>query len=125
MSPDLLAKPTAHPFRLSPKFAGFGVLSLVFLCGALAGAVAMNLGFHRMLHQRPFWESNPRSDYLKTVKRELDLSPQQTAEMESILNDFAKYYQTVLSDGKARILNILNDKQKRQFEKMLKEHPRN
>jgi hypothetical protein len=124
MSPDLLAKPMARPFRLSPKFAGFGILSLVFLCGAVAGAVAMNLG-HTTLHQRPFWESNPRSEYLKTVKRELDLSPQQTAEMESILNDFAKYYQTVLSDGKARILNILNDDQKRKFEKLLKEHPRN
>jgi hypothetical protein len=125
MSPDLLAKPIARPFRLSPKFAGFGILSLVFLCGAVAGAVAMNLGAHTILHQRPFWESNPKSDYLKTVKRQLDLSPQQTAEMESILNDFAKYYQTVLSDGKARILNILNDQQKRKFEKMLKERPRN
>ena len=124
MSPDLLAKPMARPFRLSPKFAGFGILSLVFLCGAVTGAVAMNFG-HTTLHQRPFWESNPRSEFLKTVKRELDLSPQQTAEMESILNDFAKYYQTVLSDGKARILNILNDQQKRKFEKMLKERPRN
>jgi|ERR1700722_9585686 hypothetical protein len=125
MSPDLLAKPMARPFWLSPKLAGFGILSLVFLCGAVAGAVAMNLGAHTMLHQRPFWESNPKSDYLKTVKKELDLSPQQTVEMESVLNDFAKYYQTVLSDGKARILNILNDGQKRKFEKMLKERPHN
>ena len=124
MSPDLLAKPMARPVWLSPKLAGFGILSLVFLCGAVAGAVAMNIG-HTTLHQRPFWENNPKSDYLKTVKKELDLSPQQTAEMESVLNDFAKYYQTVLSDGKARILNILNDEQKRKFEKMLKERPHN
>ena len=47
----------------------------------------------------------------------------QAAQMASILNDFAKYYQTVLSDGKARILNILNDEQRRKFEKMLKERP--
>lgn len=125
MSPDLLAKPMVRPSWLSPKFAGLGILSLVFLCGAVAGAVAMNLGAHSILHQRPFWERNPKSDYLKTVQKELDLSPRQTEEMESILNDFAKYYQTVLSDGKARILNILNDEQKRKFEKMLKQHPRN
>ena len=45
--------------------------------------------------------------------------------MESILDDFAKYYQTVLSDGRARIFNILTDEQKVKFEKMLKERPRN
>jgi hypothetical protein len=125
MSPDLLAKPMERESWLSPRFAGMGILSLVFLCGVAAGAVGMDLGFHTFLHQRPFWERNPKAEYLKTVKKELDLTPQQTAEMESILNDFAKYYQTVLSDGKARILSILNDEQKRKFEKMLKERPRN
>jgi hypothetical protein len=59
------------------------------------------------------------------VTRQLDLTPDQAAQMSSILDDFAKYYQTVLSDGKARIFNILNDEQKRKFEKMLKERPRN
>ena len=124
MSPDLLAKRMAHPFWQSPRLAGFSILSLVFLCGAVAGAVAMNLG-HTTLHQPPFWKTNPKSEYLKTVTRELDLSPQQSAEMESVLDDFAKYYQTVLSDGKARILNILNSEQKRKFERMLKERPHN
>ena len=64
-----------------------------------------------------------KTDYLKNVTRRLDLTPDQAAQMASILNDFAKYYQTVLSDGKARILNILNDEQRRKFEKMLKERP--
>ena len=44
--------------------------------------------------------------------------------MSSILDDFSKYYQTVLSDGKARILNILTEDQRRKFEKMTKEKPR-
>jgi DNA-directed RNA polymerase sigma subunit (sigma70/sigma32) len=55
------------------------------------------------------------------VKKELDLTPVQVEQMETILDDFAKYYTTVLSDGKSRILQILNDDQKKKFEKMLAE----
>jgi Spy/CpxP family protein refolding chaperone len=100
------------------------VLLLVFLCGAVAGALAMNLGAHNMLHPHPFWDNSSRAEYLKSVTKQLDLSPDQATQMASILDDFAKYYQTVLSDGKARIFNILNEEQKRKFEKMLKERPR-
>ena len=123
MNHNLLAKPTAVQFWESPKFAGAGVLLLVFLCGAVAGAVAMNLGAHTMLHPHPFWDNTSKTEYLKSVTKQLDLTPQQATQMASILDDFAKYYQTVLSDGKARIFNILNDEQKRKFEKMLKERP--
>jgi Spy/CpxP family protein refolding chaperone len=84
----------------------------------------MNLGAHTMLHPHPFWDNTAKTEYLKSVTKQLDLTPDQAAQMSSILDDFAKYYQTVLSDGKARIFNILNDEQKRKFEKMLKERPR-
>ena len=124
MSHNLLAKPTQIQFWESPKFAGAGVLLLVFLCGAVAGAAAMNLGAHTMLHPHPFWDNSAKTEYLKSVSRQLDLTPDQAAQMSSILDDFAKYYQTVLSDGRARIFNILNDEQKRKFEQMLKERPR-
>ena len=123
MNHNLLAKPAQVQFWESPKFAGVGVLLLVFLSGAVVGAVAMNLGAHTILHAHPFWDNTGKTDYLKNVTRKLDLTPDQAAQMASILNDFAKYYQTVLSDGKARILNILNDEQRRKFEKMLKERP--
>jgi hypothetical protein len=124
MNHNLLAKPTQVQFWETPKFAGVGVLLLVFLCGALAGAVAMNLGAHTMLHPHAFWDNSAKTDYLKSITKQLDLTPEQASQMSSILDDFAKYYQTVLSDGKARIFNILNDEQKRKFEKMLKERPR-
>jgi Spy/CpxP family protein refolding chaperone len=124
MNHNLLAKPTQVQFWESPKFAGAGVLLLVFLCGAVAGALAMNLGAHTMLHPHPFWDNSSKTEYLKSVTKQLDLSPDQANQMASILDDFAKYYQTVLSDGKARILNILTDEQKRKFEKMLKDRPR-
>jgi hypothetical protein len=117
MSRNLLEYSSRPPYRVSPKLAGFSILLLVFLCGAVAGAV----GHAALHHRRPFWDPTSRTEYLKTVQRELDLTPEQTAQMASILDDFAKYYQTVLSDGKARILNILNDQQKVKFEKLLKE----
>jgi len=119
MSHNLLTKPAPRPPWASPKLAGLGILLLVFLCGAVAGAMA-HASVH---HRRPFWDPTSKTEYLKTVQKELDLTPEQTAQMASILDDFAKYYQTVLSDGKARILNILNPDQRRKFDKMLKERP--
>src|SRR5208283_3183880 len=124
MSHNLLEKRTQVQFWESPKFAGAGVLLLVFLCGAAAGAVAMNLGAHAALHPHPFWDNSAKTEYLKSVTKRLDLTPDQAAQMASIVEDFGKYYQTVLSDGKARIFSILNDEQKRKFEQMLKERPR-
>jgi len=124
MSRNLAAKPVTLHVWESPKFAGLGVLLLVFLCGAAAGAVAMNFGAHTALHPHPFWDNTAKTDYLKSVSKQLDLTPDQAAQMGSILDDFAKYYQTVLSDGKARIFSILTDEQKRKFEKMLRERPR-
>jgi hypothetical protein len=119
MSLNLLERPALRSVWMSPKSAGLCILALVFLSGVVAGAVAMNLGFHKSMHASPFWKANARAEYLKTVQKELDLTPEQTAQMASILDDFAKYYQTVLSDGKARIYNILNDEQKRKFDRML------
>jgi len=122
MSRNLAAKPAPIQFWESPKFAGVGVLLLVFLCGAVSGAVAMTVG--HIVHPHPFWDNTSKTEYLKSVTQQLDLTPDQAQQMSSILDDFAKYYQTVLSDGRARILNILNDDQKRKFEKKLKERPR-
>ena len=99
-------------------------LTLVFLCGAVAGALIFNLGIHKSLHKAPFWSDAGKTVYLERIKKELDLSPAQTEQMETILDDFAKHYHTVISDGKSRILQILNDGQKRKFERMLQESQR-
>jgi hypothetical protein len=100
--------------------ASFAVLALVFLCGAMVGAVAMNVG-HNRLHRSAFWTDSGKAAYLARIKRELDLSPAQTRQMESILDDFSQYYRTVLSDGRDRILQILNDEQKQKFEQILQQ----
>ena len=50
-----------------------------------------------------------------------ELTPEQAQEMAVILDDFGVYYRNVLSDGKSRILRILNDDQKRKLDRLLDE----
>ncbi|MCL5745248.1 MAG: hypothetical protein M1541_15200 [Acidobacteria bacterium] len=107
-------------YRQYSRLSCAAALSLVFLCGAVVGAVAMNFG-HTHLHKAAFWTEPGKTIYLERVKKELDLTPVQTEEMQLILDDFAKYYRNVASDGKSRILQILNDQQKQKFEQMLTE----
>lgn len=121
LSPTLTARRT---FLGSPRAACAATLVLVFLCGAVVGALTYNLGAHKTLHRAPFWTDAGKALYIERFKRELDLTPTQTEQMESILDDFAKYYRTVLSDGKSRIMQILNDDQRRKFERLLLESQR-
>jgi len=97
-------------------------ITFVFLAGVIAGAMAMNLGAHKWLHRTvPFWTEGGKEISLQRWKKELDLTPEQSQQMILILDDFGLYYRNVLSDGKARILQILNEDQKRKFDKLLAE----
>ena len=97
-------------------------MSLIFLAGALAGALAMNLGAHKYMHRSaPFYTEGGKEVWLQRWKKDLALTPEQSQEMAIILDDFGMYYRNVLSDGKARILRILNDDQKRKSDKLLEE----
>jgi len=97
-------------------------VTLVFMTGAIAGAVAMNLGAHKLMHRSvPFWTEGGKEVWLQRWKKELNLTPEQSQEMTTILDDFGLYYRNVLSDGKSRILRILNEDQKRKFNKLLEE----
>jgi len=95
------------------------VLVLVFLCGVAAGALAMNLGLHNRLHQPAFDTPAGRTLYFERLRKELDLTPAQAEQMQSILNDFWMYYRTVLSDSKNRIEQVLNPEQRKKFDRML------
>jgi hypothetical protein len=101
----------------------FMPITLVFLVGVIAGAVAMNLGAHKWLHRQPvpFWTQGGKEVSLQRWKKELDLTPEQSQQMTIILDDFGTYYRNVLSDGKFRILRILNEDQQRKFNKLLDE----
>jgi hypothetical protein len=111
------------------------ILLLVFLAGASAGMLAMALGAHQWMHARaqaagPVWRdtTGSKAASLARFQKELDLSPQQTQQLETILDDFFTYYHTlqaqlddVRASGKQRIMRILNDKQKQKFEKLMVE----
>ena len=104
-----------------PKVACMVTLTLVFLCGAAAGAVAMNFGAHNLLHQPSFDTAGGRELYFSRMKRELNLTSAQQEQMESILNDFWQYYRTVLSESKIKVEQILDEEQRRKFERILQE----
>lgn len=105
------------------------IILLVFLSGGIAGALGMRFGLHQMLHRSgPYWKEGGKDISLQKFKKELNLTPQQEHEMESILDDFMMYYQTlqaqmeeVRATGKNRVLRILNEEQKQKFERMLNE----
>ena len=120
MSPNLLEK-ASWVRSWDPKVACMVTLTLVFLCGAAAGAVAMNFGVHNRLHQPSFDTPVCRELYFSRMQRELNLSPAQQEQMESILNDFWQYYRTVLSESKTKVEQILNEEQRRKFERILQE----
>jgi hypothetical protein len=118
----MLSSPTS--FWRNPRVACVTALTLVFLCGAVVGALAHNVASGRASQRDPFWTESGKVIYMERVKRELELTPVQAEQMETILDDFAKYYRTVLSDGKTRILQILDDGQRQKFDRLLQESQR-
>ena len=107
-----------------PRVACTVMLVLVFLLGAGAGALAMNLGVHRVLHQPDFDTPAGKIRFFERMQRELNLTPAQSEQMQSILNDFWQYYRSVLSDSKSRVEQILTEEQRQKFERMLQDAPR-
>jgi len=105
-----------------PKLACVVTLSLVFLCGAAAGAIVMNLGAHSRLHQPAFDTPAGKAAYFARVQRELDLTPQQAEQMRTVLNDMWQYYRIVVTDSKSRVDQLLTDDQRRKFDRILQEH---
>jgi Spy/CpxP family protein refolding chaperone len=97
------------------------MLVLVFLCGAGAGALAMTLGVHRALHQPDFDTPTGKIRFFERMQKELNLTPAQSEQMQSILNDFWQYYRSVLSDSKSRVEQILTYEQRQKFERMLQD----
>ena len=108
-----------------------GLLFLVFLVGAAAGAVVMR-SWARPVPSPARGSIMPsgisKENTLQHFKRELNLSPSQAQQIELILDDFMKYMQNlqdqmddVRSTGKQRILNVLTDEQKAKFGKVVNE----
>ena len=103
-------------------------LLLVFLAGGLVGAFAMRIvhhGIRETLAYNPPGTNRLTYDQLKT---ELKLTPEQSKQLKSILNDFVRYdkdIQEQIEDfratGKNRIRAILTPEQQARFEKLCAE----
>ncbi len=105
------------------------ILLSVFLCGAVAGVVGLRISQRTVsAKQMPYYKEGGREISLQRFRKELDLTNDQAAEIEVILDDFMMYYQTlqaqmdeVRAHGKDRIQTLLDDKQRAKFNRMLNE----
>lgn len=109
--------PTWHTPRV------LAVLLLVFLSGAAAGALAVRMFSPRV---PAAWSAGGREWTLDLMKKELNLTPEQAAEIETVLDEFVLYYQNLQgqmddfrAEGKKRILRVLTPEQRARFEKMV------
>ena len=107
-------------------------LVLVFLAGALAGAITMRAGLQQRMHRNAsnYWR-DARSEFsYDRLKKELDLTPQQSERLKTILDDFVKYHddlqaqiEDVRATGKNRIMQMLDERQRQRFEQLSNQLP--
>jgi hypothetical protein len=111
------------------------LLLLIFLCGALAGALTMRSSLHTKLHHggAPYWKDDSAQLFsYDKLKKELNLTSEQSERLKTILDDFVKYHEdleTQIEDmratGKNRIVQMLTVEQRRKFERLCNTLPAN
>src|SRR2546423_1594310 len=103
------------------------IVALIFLCGAAVGNAVTRQYLHsKKVPTRATVELAPHVN-LGNLKATLNLTPDQEKIVTKELDDYAKYYQNieeqrddVAEHGKQRILDVLNDEQKKRFKAMFK-----
>jgi len=108
----LVAPPKSAKATLCISFA------LIFLCGAVSGALLMNMKSHVRRGVDHAGHFSSRFE-LQHLHKELDLTEEQTRQLSLILDDVAKYYDNVLSDGQTRVMQMLDEKQKAKFQRLV------
>ncbi len=105
-------------------------LILVFLTGAMAGAIGMQFGLHQKLRDNARYWSDKKEFSYDQLKRELNLTPDQSERMKTVLDDFVKYHEDleaqiedVRATGRNRILQILTPEQRKRFEDLSEQLP--
>lgn len=117
---------TGRPSWQNPRV--LAILLAVFLAGAVFGALTMRAGLHARMHSSAaFWKNDSLLSYDK-LTRELKLTPEQSLQLKTILDDYARYHQDLqaqLDDwkatGKNQILRILDPGQRARFEQLAAE----
>jgi Spy/CpxP family protein refolding chaperone len=107
------------------------VLLLVFLSGAVVGALTHSMQVKPVAEAsfRPDAFANASGTLAKDLTRELDLSSEQQAQLQRVLDDFFLYYHElqdqmdqVRATGRLKILEILTPEQKEKFEEWQRQH---
>ncbi|HWY48120.1 MAG TPA: hypothetical protein VNX70_12095 [Bryobacteraceae bacterium] len=102
-------------------------LVLVFLTGAMAGAITMRAGLHDKMHRgaTAYWRDGRNEFSYDRLKKDLDLTPEQSERLKTILDDFDKYHEDlqaqiedVRATGKNRIMQMLDARQRQRFEQL-------
>lgn len=99
-------------------------LALVFLCGGVAGALVYRAAAQPV--KAVSWNDSNKEVTLKRLQKELRLTPEQTAEIETVLDDFTMYYQMlqaqmdeVRETCKSRMDQLLTEEQRRKFNRIM------
>lgn len=112
---------------MSAKNRALLYVAIVFLSGALAGALGMSFAEHYWLHPRQasaagMWASD-RQHSIDLFKRQLNLRDDQTRQLETILDETMRQYEDLHSfthhirdDGLMRIRAMLDDNQRKEFD---------
>jgi Spy/CpxP family protein refolding chaperone len=117
-------RPTWH----NPKV--LSLLLLVFLTGFVGGVLAIKLysGVTSSRAASPAWNTGGRELTLQRLQKDLDLTPDQAAKVETELDDFVMYYQGLQGqmddwrlEGKKRIMRILTPEQQKKFERIMQD----
>src|SRR5713226_5980214 len=71
------------------------LLLLIFLCGALAGALTMRAGLHEKLHRGTSYWRDSKTQFFSydKLRKDMDLTAEQSQRLKTILDDFAKYHE--------------------------------
>ena len=102
-----------------------GVLSVVFLAGMGAGAVGTSV-YQRQTASALHADSHPASLAVEHLRDELSLDNEQYAQVRGVLDecimleaDMLTQIQLLRSDGRERIVKVLNSDQRAKFESLL------
>jgi|SRR5690348_9627565 hypothetical protein len=104
------------------------LLLSIFLFGGVVGALTMRTTLHERLHKSSgsYWKDDTTQFFsYDKLKKELNLTPEQSDRLKTILDDFVKYHEDVLAQiedvratGKNRIKQMLTPEQRKRFDEL-------
>jgi Spy/CpxP family protein refolding chaperone len=120
---------SGHPSWQNPRI--LTTLVLVFIAGAMAGAITMRAGLHDRMHgTASYWRDDKSVFSYDKLKKELNLTQEQSDRLKTILDDFVKYHddlqaqiEDVRATGRNRILQMLTPEQRQRFERLSTQIP--